>query len=246
MARTEPAVGPHARLQPLEQASLVELAYQSIRDSIISGRFPMGSRLVEARIAQELGVSRGPVREALRRLREERLVLERPRQGSIVREFDGRDLVDIYNLRLSVESAAIRLAVRRKASTARLRQMIARMRAGADAENTERVVDAEYSFHEELCAASANDYLLDVYRTLSAQVRMALTLDNDAQPDLSKVGDEHEEIVEPMEQGGYQAAAESLIRRHIVGGVDDMIRRLGGDPDQLLHPIAGLGQGRSG
>lgn len=62
--------------------------------------------------------------------------------------------------------------------------------------------------------------------------------------DLSKVGPGREEIVDPIEHGD-EAAAELAIRRHIVGGVDDVIRRLGGDPDQLLHPIAD-GQGRSG
>lgn len=177
------------------------------------------------------------MREALRRLADERLVVERPRQGMFVRRFDGRDLVDIYNMRLAVESSAVRLAVRRRARTGGLRRMIDRMATGARAGNVARVVDAEYAFHEELCSASRNEYLLAAYRTLSAQVRMALTLDNRAYPDLTAVAGEHHEIVATIDAGD-EAAAELAIRRHIVAGVAATIVRLGGDPGLRLHPEA--------
>jgi len=227
---------PEAKLSRVRHESLVELAYRSIRDSIVSGRLPMGSRLVEARLAEELGISRGPIREALRRLRAERLVLEQPRRGTFVREFGARDLVDIYNLRLAVESAAIRLAVRRRVPTKRLNELIRQMRASAARADVAGVVEAEFAFHEELCAASGNDYLFGVYQTVSAQVRMALSLDNSGYADLADVAREHEGVVRQIEARD-EAGAEFAIRSHILSTVGETLSRIGGDAGALLGPL---------
>jgi DNA-binding GntR family transcriptional regulator len=228
---------PAPKLPRVRHASLVELAHRSIRESITSGRLPMGSRLVEARLAEELGISRGPIREALRRLRAERLVLERPRHGTFVREFGAQDIVDIYNLRLAVESAAIRLAVRRRAPTRRLETLITQMAASAEKGDVPGVVDAEFAFHEELCAASGNDYLLGVYQNVSAQIRMALSLDNAAYAELGDVAREHEGIVEQLAVGD-EAGAEFTIRSHIVSTIGETLARIGGDPQTLLGPLS--------
>jgi DNA-binding GntR family transcriptional regulator len=224
------------QLKPLRHESLVELAYRAIRESIVTGRFPMGARLVEAHLAADLGVSRGPVREALRRLREEQLVFEVPRQGTFVREFGAKDIVDIYNLRLPVEAAAIRLATRRRTSTKRLSRLIEQMAAAAADGKIGRVVDAELAFHEEICAASGNEYIATVFQTVSAQVRMALSIDNAAYSDLGEVATEHEILAECIESGD-EAKAEYAIRAHIVSTIGDTIRRLGGNPDDLLEPL---------
>src|SRR5919107_6333469 len=93
-------------LNPLRSPSLVELAYRSIRDSILSGYLPMGSRLLDTRLAQELEISRGTVRDALTRLVDEGLVVEQPRQGMFVREFGPQDVIDIYNVRIALEPVA--------------------------------------------------------------------------------------------------------------------------------------------
>jgi DNA-binding GntR family transcriptional regulator len=225
-------------LKPVQHESLVELAYRSIRDSIVSGRLPMGSRLVEARLAAELGVSRGPVREALRRLREEQLVLERPRVGCFVRSFDGDDLVDIYNLRLAIEAAAIRLATRNGVDTRRLRRLIDQMGAAAHAGRIERVVDAEFAFHEELFLASRNPHLIHVFKMLSAQLRMALSLDNSAYSELADVATEHRELVDAIDARDEHRAV-CAMRSHIVSTVGETIRRLGGDPERLLDGTDG-------
>lgn len=227
------------QLKPLRHESLVDLAYRAIRESIVSGRFRMGARLVEAHLAADLGVSRGPVREALRRLREEQLVLDRPRQGTFVREFGGKDIVDIYNLRLAVEAAAIRLATRRRPPTKRLSRLIDQMAAAAADGDVDRVVDAEFAFHEEICAASGNDYIARVFQIVSAQVRMALSIDNASYSDLTDVATEHEILAECIESGD-EAKAEYAIRAHIVSTVGDTVRRLGGNPGDLLEPMPQL------
>lgn len=220
------------RLQPVRHESLVELVYRSVRESILSGRFAMGDRLVETRIADELGVGRAPVREALRRLREEQLVLDLPRRGSVVRTFDANDLVDIYNLRLFVEAGAVRLAVRLGTPTRSLRDKIRLMEKAAVRADTAAVADAEFGFHQALCAASQNAYLESVFRTLSAQIQIALSLDNSTY-DLKRVADEHVLLVDLMDARD-EAGAVQEIRRHILSTVGQVIVQLGGNADRLL------------
>ena len=115
-------------MTPVPRQKLADLAYDAIRDSITAGDFAMGERLVETRLASELGMSRAPVREALRRLLEEGLVIERAHHGMFVRSFDGAEIVDLYNARVALEAAALRLFVRRGSSTAPLREQIERRR----------------------------------------------------------------------------------------------------------------------
>jgi len=224
------------RLGTIAHSSLTDTVYSSIRDSIVSGTFRMGERLIESELAQNLGTSRGPVREALRQLREQGLVVERPRQGNFVAQFDARDLIDIYNVRLALETTAIRLAIRRNSSTRPLEQQIERMRTAAEAGDTNRVVEAEFAFHERLCMASENEYLLRVFRTMSASIRMALTLDNAAYADFAGIPAEHQPIVDII-RAKDEAAAVLTIETHILSTIGQVLQRLSGERTHLLDPL---------
>jgi GntR family transcriptional regulator of gluconate operon len=219
---------------PLAADSLVELAYESIRESIIAGRFRMGEHLVEGRIAEELQVSRGPVREALRRLAQEGLVDERPRRGTFVREISGIDFVDIYNVRIGVETVAIRLVTAAQPPLAPIEETIRRLGAAARKRQIARAVDLEFRVHEQLCEASGNPYLLGVFRSLAGPVRMALTLDDSAYENLEDLVGEHELLLDAIRTGdGDQAAA--AIHDHILSTVAPVLARLGGDAGRLLR-----------
>ena len=221
------------RLTPLAPQSVGELAYRSIRESILSGRFTAGERLVETRLADELGVSRAPVREALRRLGEERLVDERPRHGVFVRRLTAADFVDIYNLRIAIETAAIRLVTRRRASTETLEEIVDAMRRAARRGRAADVVALELSFHEEVCALSGNAHLAAVFGGVSAQIRMALALDDAEYERLEDVAAEHVPLIEAIESGDEHGAATAL-HAHILATVGPVLGRLGGSPDELL------------
>ena len=225
------------RLGRLELGSLADGAYEAIRGSIIRGEFGPGDRLVETRLASEMGVSRAPVREALKRLVEEQLVVERPRYGTFVREFTGRDFADIYNLLGAIESLAARLIVRGNASLAPLRALVEEMGRAAEEGDFVGVVDAEVRFHEELCAAAGNRYLSSVFHSLSGLVRMALSLDDATYDDLADVAAEHVPLLEAL-ASGEEARAVFAIQSHLpatIGGGG--IIRLGGNPEDVLPPI---------
>jgi DNA-binding GntR family transcriptional regulator len=105
--------GGMATLEPLRSQTLGVQAAEAIRKLIATGQLAGGDRLVEARIAEQLGISRGSVRDALWLLRGQGLVRDEPRRGSFVAELAAEDVRDIYDLRIAVELAAVRVLVQR-------------------------------------------------------------------------------------------------------------------------------------
>jgi DNA-binding GntR family transcriptional regulator len=215
-----------------ESPSLGDRVYTALRDSIVSGRFAMGERIYENRLAKEMGISRAPIREALTRLAQEQVIVDRPRRGMIVREFSAEDVIDLYNTRIALEQTAIRLATRQRVSTETLRALIAEM-DDARRESLSRVVDAEARFHETLVELGGNGYLTGIYRSLSMQIRLILALDDAGYADLGDVPQEHEPMVAAIESGDEERAAEEL-RIEILRTIAPLIRRLGGDPAMLI------------
>ena len=221
-------------LEPLRSPSLVDLAYRSIRDSILSGQLPMGTRLLDVKLARELEVSRGTVRDALTRLVDAGLVVEQPRQGMFVREFGPQDVIDIYNLRIAIEPVAARLAVRQRIDLAQLERRLTEMRAAAEAGDVPAVSAAELAFHFEICEGSRNQHLIDCYGMIQARVRMALSLDNRGNVDYRTIADRHVPLLEALRSGDELQAA-TAAHAHIVGHVDEVLLRLGADPAGLLQ-----------
>jgi DNA-binding GntR family transcriptional regulator len=222
------------QLEPLRSPSLVDLAYRSIRDSILTGALPMGTRLLDVKLARELEVSRGTVRDALSRLVDAGLVVEQPRQGMFVREFGPQDVIDIYNLRVAIEPVAARLAVRRHIDLAQLERRLAEMRAAAEAGDVPAVSAAELAFHREICLGSQNTHLVDTYDMIQGRVRMALSLDNRGNRDYRTIADRHVPLLEALRSGDELRAA-TAAHAHIVGHVDEVLLRLGADPADLLQ-----------
>ena len=113
--------------------TLAQSTADLLRERLLGGGFAPGERLVEAEIARQLGISRGPVREALAKLRAEGLVYDEPRRGSFVAELTDHDVHEIYELRAALEMQAVRLLIARDddAAFARLGEVMAALRAAA-------------------------------------------------------------------------------------------------------------------
>jgi GntR family transcriptional regulator of gluconate operon len=227
MTRVSASTG---HLKRVTRTSVAESAYEAIRDSIIAGRYPPGEQLVEARLASELGVSRGPVREALGRLAEEGLLVDILHRGTFVREFEPADLIDIYNVRIGLESVAVRLMIGAERSVRPLLSLVEEMRRAAHANDLGRLSRAEFRFHETLCDLSGNAVLASVYRSISSQVQMVLSLDNASYLDPLEIADEHVPLIDAIEAGDPELAVER-ITQHIVCSVEPLFVRLYGDVD---------------
>lgn len=142
-------------------------AYEQVRAAIVENRYAPGQRLVEQRIAEELGLSRTPVREALRMLEAEGLVVSERNRGAMVRPLSPTEVVDLYGLRIRLESYAVEVATER-ATEAELGQLVAaadafadvrRSRTVASVEGVRRLHDANRDFHDGVIAAARHSRL---------------------------------------------------------------------------------------
>lgn len=197
--------------------SLADLAYAAIREEIVSGRLRGGERLVEAQLARDLGTSRGPVREALRRLSDEGLADILPRRSAVVRELTDDEIQAIADFRIAIETMAARLAVRRKASTRPLHALVAKLARAADRADEAEVVALDLAFHRALCGSSGNSYLIAAYGTIEAQVRSFTTLADGYYLDLATLPPEHDAIAVALD-GGDEVLADHAVRDHIEQG----------------------------
>src|SRR5260221_7751590 len=141
-------------------------------------RLPPGTRIPEARLACELNVSRGTMREALRQLQRERLITWEPRRSPHVRRMTTPEIEDIYEVRELLEGGAARvLAGLRPRDRARavgaLREAYQDLRA-AHAESVAARIDAELRFHQTICALSGNELLLQLWQDLRPVIQLML------------------------------------------------------------------------
>jgi DNA-binding GntR family transcriptional regulator len=144
---------------PLQIQSVVDHVYAALRERILSGDLARGTRLRQALLADELGVSRTPLREALRRLSTEGLVEFSPNRGATVSELDFGDMRHAWSARVALEPGAARLAAERRdgPSITRLQRAIASQQgAGSDRQAS---FAANREFHLALAAASGNPHL---------------------------------------------------------------------------------------
>ncbi len=224
MSLPEPVAAPDR----LNIASVVDQVYEAIRERITSGSLPRGARVHQEDLAVELGVSRTPVREALRRLAAEGLVEMRTNRGARVADIDQGGMRGAYDARLVVEPGAARLA-----ATRRLAEPLARMRAAVAAQrrslrSVERSFEANREFHLALVAASGNDYLLQLVERLWVARIGATIYERQVETQERMVLDvrEHEQILEAIEAGDGRRA-ESLTRRHLADAMKRSLDILG-------------------
>jgi DNA-binding GntR family transcriptional regulator len=214
-------------LEPLEpRATLADSTADALREQILAGSFSPGERLVEAEIARQLQISRGPVREALAKLREEGLVRDEPRRGWFVSDLTARDIDEIYELRSALEARAARLAIAR-GSAIELRDRFAELRAAARADDRERFAELDFAFHEELTRLSGNSRLHRVFIQQAGVLRALLRLEITTQYDsLAGILAEHEHLLHEIVSGD-PARAEAACELHM-RQARDRVRKMRG------------------
>jgi GntR family transcriptional regulator of gluconate operon len=205
-----------AHLRPIDLGpSLAENAADRIREQVLTGGYSQGQHLVEAKIAEELQISRGPVREAFKMLRAEGLLTEEPRRGTFVVSITAQDVRDIYGLRAAIEGAAARLLclAQDPARVARLEQAVEAISAAAATGDTTAVARADLAFHEQLCLLSGNVRLLETFRRHVPVLRGLLRLDEKVMPSIGHVADQHRPVVEAIRAGDV-AESVRLVTEH--------------------------------
>ena len=202
-----------APLQPLQAPrSLAEDAADRIREQILAGGFRQGEHLVEAKIAEQLNISRGPVREAFKLLRAEGLLNEEPRRGTFVVSLSADDVREIYGLRAALEGRAARLIARAHdpATIEQLRTLADAIDAAVATGDAAAVSRADLAFHEGLCALCGNSRILEVFDRYVPTLRALLRLDERVLRSLDEVSNQHRPFVEAIEAGEEETAARLL------------------------------------
>jgi DNA-binding GntR family transcriptional regulator len=156
----------------LENLTLWQRVHEHLRREILDNRLPPGSELNEVALSRSLGVSRGPVREALGRLASEGLVTVRPRRGAVVTALSGEGFLAAYQVREALETLAIRLAVPRlrPADLDRLQALVDEMVAVAEGGDVDAFFRANAAFHATFVDASGNPVLQEAMSRLLDQM----------------------------------------------------------------------------
>jgi DNA-binding GntR family transcriptional regulator len=194
-----------------------------LRDDIILGRRAPGSRLVERDIAAELNVSRLPVREAIRALVGEGVVVARPRTWAVVREFTHRDIKDFAEVREAIETLIFVFAAQRHddAGIARLRAAYERERVAAEEDDAEGARIAAADFHEIAAELAGNEMLGELISVFITRLRWLFGQHDD----LPAMAEEHRVILETLVARDVDALR-TLIPQHLANGQAVAERRL--------------------
>jgi DNA-binding GntR family transcriptional regulator len=210
-------------LSPLAvPATLTESTADALRERILAGAFAPAQRLVEAEIARQLGISRGPVREALARLREEGLVRDVARRGWFVQELTAEDLREIYVLRAALESRAARLILEREDTEAldALTAIVGELRAAASRGDREAFAQLDFDFHEQLTRLSGNRRLHRAFVQQAGVLRTLLRLEiSGVYETLDGILTEHEWLLGEIRSGSV-ARAEAACEQHLTQALD--------------------------
>ncbi len=210
------------RLAPLtDHQSLQERTYKALRTALLDGKFSVGERIFEAEVAQTLGVSRVPVREAVRRLQQDGLLEVRPRSGIYVASVSPDEADDIYRIRAALEGTAASLAADRitDSELAELRRLLKRERESnrkpkASTRSQSQVVVRADEFHRAVHVYARSPRLYELLELIYAQVMhfRAITLSMPGRADAAIHG--HQHLYDALRRHDA-AEAERLMRDHI-------------------------------
>lgn len=196
----------------------------ALRRAITSGALAPGERLVEQNLCEELGVSRAPLREALRQLMGEGLVVAVPHKGTSVVELTRDDMLEIYRLRAALEPLAVERLIELgdPAHLADLRGIIAELEAALPERDPATVAALDMRFHERMCELSGLPRLLAAWRSLGNQLRSYFTVADYFYDNRSMV-ENHEQLVRVIEERDLERAL-ALLQQHILGAGESVVR----------------------
>ena len=209
-----------------EYLPLRDVVFNTLRDAILTGKLVPGERLMENQLADKLGVSRTPVREALRMLELENLVELVPRKGAQVLDMSEKDITNILEVRSALEGLATSVACKKmsKEDLQQLKNMEVDFEKAVADNDVERFVDIDEDFHDLIFSATENDKLINIFRNLRIQLyryRMAQAKNNDTS--MSTIVAHHRSIIRAIENHDAEEGA-SIAQGHIKSQTESILR----------------------
>lgn len=215
-------------IQMNEYLPLRDVVFATLRQAILRGDLKPGERLMEIQLAHKLGVSRTPIREAIRKLELEGLVLTIPRRGAEVAEITEKNMQDVLEVRKSLEALAIQLACERmtQEDIAELKQKNIEFKESLLTKDVTKIAEADVLFHDVIFEATDNQRLIQLLNNLREQMYRFRVEHLKNEGWHTQLMDEHGEIIKRLENREKEGAME-IISRHIdnqVNVVRDVIQ----------------------
>jgi DNA-binding GntR family transcriptional regulator len=199
----------------LAPALLRRRASDALRSAIVEGRLRPGDRLMEGELAQQLGVSRAPVREALRELEHEGLVTSSPYRATEVLGVSQDEIAEVLvPIRLTLEAFAFRRAFPLLSAEdfATLGQLVGRMRRAAARDDLDELAADDVRFHELVIERSGQPHCLQIWRSIEPRVRAYFRRDAPAHPGADELAEEHEQLLRALQTRDEAQILETLAR----------------------------------
>ena len=211
-----------------EYLPLRDVVFNTLRQAILRGELKPGERLMEIQLANKLGVSRTPIREAIRKLELEGLVLMIPRKGAEVAEITEKSLKDVLEIRRALEDLAVRLACEKitKEELKELKKAGDEFKKVLKSQDITEVAEADVRFHDVIYMATDNPKLIQLLNNFREQMyryRVEYLKIDEVRPQLLA---EHDEIIKYITEGNQEEAS-NVVCRHIENQaltVQDVIR----------------------
>lgn len=200
-----------------EGVSLRDMVYFELKEAIMRGELAPGLRLMEIPIAEQLGVSRTPVREAIKRLEEDGLVIITPGCGAKVSGIRGKDVTDALDVRVVVETMAVRLAAKNIGAEQieELKRINNEIRRAVREGNIAAISVNDSRLHHAICEAAGNKVLLKVMRELETLVLRYRVEYIKSIASYNEILDEHDAVIRAVAAGDAEMAAK-LVESHIM------------------------------
>jgi DNA-binding GntR family transcriptional regulator len=204
-----------------------EEVFLSLRNAILKGQFKLGERLVEKELAKKMGISRTPIREALRKLDLEGLVKYTPRKGVIVAGVSAKDALEIYPIRAVLEGLAARSAATNRSNEelAKLEDLLSKMKECIEKNTIDQFIAFHSCFHNTFAKASKNLRLYQMIISLRDYVRNFATISYSLSDRLLYGWEEHYEIADAIAKRDDERA-ERAAKTHIMQAKEAFLKAI--------------------
>lgn len=191
---------------------LRDVVFNTLREAILKGELKPGERLMELQLAAKLGVSRTPIREAIRMLEQEGLAVTVPRKGAEVARMTEKDMEDVLQVREALDELAVNIACEKitEEQLDNLRQAMKEFEASTKSGDVKRIATADVLFHDIIYQSTGNSKLVSMLNNLREQIyryRVEYLKDADSYPNLMK---EHEEIEHALAKRDKKKAIKAM------------------------------------
>ena len=223
MGQPPQSVGP----RPVTNQTRRDAVVQELRRAIMAGELAAGQRVREVHVAQQMGISRPTLHEAITQLIHEGLLDQEPYRGVVVVSIDAKFVTDMASVRVALETLAGKAIAADPDGSAKeiVKQAWQAYQQAHATQNPERLHQAHLDLHRSIWSASGNVLLKRIWSTMEAQINAAISVDEDARADPERALHVHERLIEAIFSGD-PGAIEAEVERHTRASADELIKMI--------------------